>query len=207
MKSIIALLFVLSLPVHAGGGRDLPTADYVDIQRYLGKWYAVAALPQFFTRSCVGQTAEYGLINSQTISVLNTCLKKNGKRSTIKGQAVVANAATNAELIVTFNSFFTRLFRVKGDYTIIRLDPEYRYVLVGDKRRKSLWILSRTPEMPEDDYQSYVQTALELDFPVKRLVRSEFRTPDIPRRWREHQTGPAEAAAWKKVPERGDQEK
>lgn len=173
MKIIAMLMFVLSCSSFAGGGRDLPTADYVDIQRYLGKWYTISSLPQFFTRNCVAQTAEYGLINEQTISVLNTCLKKKGK-TTIKGQAVVKNAATNAELIVTFNSFFTRLFRVKGDYTIVKLDKNYRYVLVGDHKRKSMWILSRTETMPEADYKEYVSFAEEQGFPVKNLVFSKF---------------------------------
>lgn len=173
MKKLMILLLTLSFQVMAGGGRDLPTAEYVDIDRYLGKWYAISSLPQFFTRNCIGQTADYAAINPQTISVVNTCLKKNGQ-SVIKGQAVVKNAATNAELIVTFNSFFTRLFRVKGDYTIVKLDPEYRYVLVGDKKRNSMWILSRTKVMPENDYVEYVDFANEQGFPVDKLVRSKF---------------------------------
>lgn len=172
MKALTLFLLAFHLTAFAGG-RDLPTADHVEIDRYLGKWYAISALPQFFTRKCVAQTADYGLINSQTISVLNTCLKKRGK-STISGQAVVKNAQTNAELIVTFNSFFTRLFRVRGDYTIIKLDPQYRYVLVGDHKRSSLWILSREKEMPESDYAEYVALAKELGFATDRLVRSQF---------------------------------
>ncbi len=174
MKFLSMLFLGLSLTAFAGGGRPLPTAEHVDIERYLGRWYAVSSLPQFFTRNCQGQTADYGLINTQTISVVNTCLKKNGKTSNIKGQAVVANSRTNAELIVTFNSFFTRLFRVRGDYTIIRLDPDYRHVLVGDKARSSLWILSRASSMPEAEYESYVATARELGFPVDELVMSKF---------------------------------
>ncbi len=172
MKILSMLLLLISCSSFAGG-RDLPTADYVDIPSYLGKWYTISSLPQFFTRNCVGQTAEYGLINEQTISVLNTCLKKKGTTK-ISGQAVVKNAATNAELIVTFNSFFTRLFRVKGDYTIVKLDAKYRYVLVGDHKRKSMWILSRTPTMPEADYNDYVSFAEAQGFPVKNLVLSKF---------------------------------
>lgn len=151
----------------------LRTVDYVDLPRYVGKWYAVASLPQFFTRKCVGQTADYEAINSQTVSVLNTCLKVRGK-STIKGQAVVDNAATNAELTVTFNSFFTRLFRVRGDYNVINLDPDYRYVTVGGRDRKSLWIMSRTPQMPEETLAEYIENAKAQGFPVQKLIRSKF---------------------------------
>lgn len=172
MKSLLALALVVSSLGFAKSA-DLPTVSYVNVERYVGKWYSIAALPQFFTRNCIGQTADYGVINDKTISVLNTCLKEDDK-STIKGQAVVVNSATNAELQVTFDSFFTRLFRVKGEYNIIKLDENYKYVLVGSRNRRSLWIMSRTPSMPETVYNIYVQEALKLGFPVDELERSKY---------------------------------
>jgi apolipoprotein D and lipocalin family protein len=152
---------------------ELPTVSSVSIERYVGKWYSIAALPQFFTRKCIGQTADYKIIGPQTISVLNTCFKKNGS-STISGKAVVLNTATNAELEVTFDSFFTRLFRVKGEYNIIKLDKDYKFVLVGTSDRDSLWIMSRTPIMPTEEYDAYVKSAAALGFPVEKLERSKF---------------------------------
>lgn len=171
MRITTTILFLMvSLFAHAGGADPLRTADYVDVNRYIGKWYTIKALPQFFTRNCKGQTAEYDIIDEKTISVLNTCIKKKGN-TTIKGKAVVKNARTNAELVVTFNNFWTRLFRVKGDYTIIKLDDDYEHVLVGSKDRKSLWILSRHPELPEDVIKDYETTASEEGFEVSRLQR------------------------------------
>lgn len=165
---LITLLF--SLTVHA---QVLTTASHVDVERYVGKWYAITALPQFFTRNCKAQTAEYDIIDEKTISVLNTCIKKKGTTE-IKGQAVVKNKQTNAELIVTFDNFFTRLFRVKGDYNIIKLDENYEHVLVGSKDRKSLWVLSRSPDMDEETLQEYVDFAKKEGFPVGKLIRSKF---------------------------------
>jgi len=174
MKTLISLtLFLMTLTAWSKGGH-LRTVDYVDVQRYVGKWYAISALPQFFTRKCIAQTAEYEIINPQTISVLNTCLKVKGQTK-IFGQAVVKNAETNAELIVTFNNFFTRLFRVKGDYNIISLDGEYRYVTVASEDRKSLWIMSRTPSMPLEVYNEYVKEARSQKFPTDKLIISRFK--------------------------------
>lgn len=174
MKTIFfVVMLVVSLSACASNSSPLPTASSVDIERYIGKWYAISSLPQFFTRDCKGQEADYNIINSQSISVLNTCLKKN-KKTTISGQAVVTNAATNAELEVTFNNFFTRLFRVRGEYIIIKLDKDYRYVLVGSNDRKSLWILARETSMPEVTYNSYVEFAKANGFNVSKLVKSQF---------------------------------
>lgn len=171
MKTISVLFLVLfSFTTFA---QNLPTAEYVDISRYVGKWYSISSLPQFFTKKCKAQTAEYDVINEQSISVLNTCIKGKGT-TVIKGQAVVKNAATNAELVVTFNNFFTRLLRVKGDYTIIKLDSAYQHVMIGSKNRKSLWIMSRSPVMPESVFNEYLKLAQELNFNVDKMVRSQF---------------------------------
>jgi apolipoprotein D and lipocalin family protein len=75
---------------------------------------------------------------------------------------------------VTFNNFFTRLFRVKGDYTIIKLDENYEYVMVGSKDRKSLWIMSRRPDMPEEVLNEYKAFAQKEGFKISHLVQSEF---------------------------------
>ena len=172
MKKTLPLFLILlfSCSLHA---QVLTTASYVDIGRYIGKWYAITSLPQFFTRNCKGQTADYEIINSKTISVLNTCLNAKGT-TTITGKAVVKNPKTNAELVVTFNNFFTRLFRVKGDYTIIKLDENYEYVMIGSKNRKTLWIMSRRPEMAEEVLTEYKDFAKKEGFKIENLVDSEF---------------------------------
>lgn len=172
MKTLTAaFLMLFSLTTLA---QTLTTASYVDVSRYVGKWYAHYSLPQFFTRKCLGQTAEYEILNAKTISVLNTCLKAK-KDTTIKGQAVVTNATTNAELIVTFNNFFTRLFRVKGDYNIMKLDENYEYVLVGSRDRKSLWLMSRSSvEIPAEVVKEYLDLAKTEGFNISKLVKSRF---------------------------------
>jgi apolipoprotein D and lipocalin family protein len=169
------LLMLFSLVACMGiEASILPVEKNVDVSRYVGKWYAHYSLPQFFTRSCEGQTAEYEIIRENTISVFNTCLKIKGE-TTITGKAVVQNPGDNSKLIVTFNNFFTRLFRVKGDYNIIKLDKNYEYVLVGSNDRKSLWLMSRASQaMPIEVKQQYFKIATELGFDVTRLQESRF---------------------------------
>ncbi len=173
MKSLVLTICLIFSQVLLAGTR-LPTEKNVDIGRYIGKWYAVLSLPQYFTRSCVAQTADYALVGEKTISVLNTCIKANGKTKTIDGKAVVTNPVTNAELVVTFNNFWTRLFRVKGEYIIVKLSEGYDTVLVGTNDRKSLWIMSRTPGIEEKTELEFVTTAKSLGFNTSKLIRSQF---------------------------------
>ncbi|MBC7538477.1 MAG: lipocalin family protein [Bacteriovorax sp.] len=171
-KLLLSLCLLVSCSSFAES--KLPTANNVDIGRYIGKWYAVSSLPQFFTRKCIAQTADYGILNAKTISVLNTCIKENGKETNIEGQAVVVDPKTNARLEVTFNNFFTRLFRVKGEYVIIKLSEGYDTVLIGSTDRKSLWIMSRTPSIDEAIFAEYKEFAKILGFNTAKLIDSKF---------------------------------
>jgi apolipoprotein D and lipocalin family protein len=173
MKFLIATLLLIS-STFAFSEEKLPTPDSVDVGRYIGKWYAVSTLPQRFTKNCVAQTAEYGIINEKTISVLNTCIKENGKTTDISGKAVVVDPKTNARLEVTFKNFFTTLFRVKGEYVIIKLSEGYDTVLVGSTNRKSLWILSRTPAIDPAVMKEYKDYAQSLNFSVSSMIDSKF---------------------------------
>lgn len=177
MKGVFMKVFLLALLIScssiAANTGPVATTEVIDIQKYIGKWYAISDIPQFFTRSCLYQTAEYDIKTESEISVKNTCFAKS-KTKIIYGQAKVVNFDTNAELIVTFNNFWTRLFRVKGDYSIIKIDPNYEYVMVGGKNRSNLWIMSRRPQMPHELYEQYVSYAKELGFNVDSLRLSKF---------------------------------
>lgn len=152
----------------------LPTAKDVEIARYMGKWYTIAALPQFYTRSCIGQTADYEVIDEKTIHVRNTCLKENGKTKVINGKGTVVDAPNNARLQIRFNTFWTSLFRIKGEYVIIKLSEDYDTVMVGSTDRKSLWIMSRMPSIDPSEFLEYKTYANELGFSVEQLKNAKY---------------------------------
>jgi hypothetical protein len=62
------------------------------------------------------------------------------------GRAKVVDMETNAKLKVSFFGPFW------GNYWIIDLDPDYRWAVVGEPKRKYLWILSRTRSMDDELY-------------------------------------------------------
>lgn len=128
---------------------DLQTVEYVDVNRYVGKWYEIASYPTSFQRDCTGTTAEYSLKDDGTIRVFNRCLlgSLDGDENTIEGSARVVDSTTNAKLAVRFFAFF------EAPYWIIELDEEYQWAVVSDPARRFLWILSRTPTMDSAVYE------------------------------------------------------
>lgn len=148
----------------------LEVVSCVELGRYLGTWYEVANFPQGFQKGCTGTTATYTLREDGEIDVLNRCRKGSleGKEKTALGRARVVDRETNAKLEVSFFGPFW------GEYWIIELgdDFSYTYAVVGHPSRDYLWILSRTPSMPEATYEGIVTRLRTRGYEVSRLVRT-----------------------------------
>jgi len=123
------------------------TVATVDLQRYVGRWYEIARIPNRFQKECVrGTTAEYTLRADSTIEVLNSCAREDGRTEEAKGIAKIADRSSNSKLKVSFVRFLgVQLFW--GDYWVIGLGADYEYAVVGGPDRKYGWILCRTPRM------------------------------------------------------------
>ena len=120
----------------------LETVDQVDLAKYSGLWYEIAAYPNRFEKGCKCVTAEYSIIDSTTVRVINTCVdEKSGKIKKIKGKAFPVESSNNSKLKVQF------FWPFKGDYWVLYLDDEYKHAIVGSPDKKFLWILSREPNI------------------------------------------------------------
>jgi apolipoprotein D and lipocalin family protein len=140
---------------------------HVDLTRYAGLWYEIARYPNWFQPDdCYNTTATYSLLPDGTIEVLNQCREDGpeGEPDYARGIARVADPETNAKLKVTFWWPFT------GDYWIIDLGEDYEYAVVSEPRRKYLWILSRTPELPQETYDAILERLRAQGFDTDALV-------------------------------------
>lgn len=166
MKRILTFLAML-IPACGGNHPPLETVDSVDLDRYMGKWYEIARLPNSFQEDCWNSTAEYEIIDSETVRVINRCEEDStgGPIDEVTGKAWVVEGSNNAKLKVSF------FWPFKGDYWILELDDEYRWVAVGTPSREYLWILAREPEMEEEIYQSLLSKLSEKGFDVTQLIR------------------------------------
>ncbi|HTK00750.1 MAG TPA: lipocalin family protein [Bordetella sp.] len=137
----------------------------MDLRSYLGKWYEIARLPRFYQRYCVGDSiATYSVRDEHTISIENSCRTKDGDIRTAHGTAEPVVGSNNAKLEVTFLPPFT------ADYWIIGLAPDYSWSVVGSPGRKSLWILSRTPQLAPADLDKAKSIARTEGYAVGDLI-------------------------------------
>jgi apolipoprotein D and lipocalin family protein len=174
MKNVFFLfsfLMISCVSISKPSPDPVRTVDFVDLSRYLGDWYEIASFPQWFQKDCYCTRAQYSLREDGKVDVLNTCNKGtvNGEFKSAHGYAKVVDEKSNAKLKVTF---FWPFF---GDYWIIGLDKDYRYAVISNSDRSTLWILSRTPELRADLYEEALHIAKAQGLDLTKLKLNEIK--------------------------------
>ncbi len=173
---VVLVLFTVSLNANADPMQTLKTVPEVDLNRYVGTWYEIARLPNWFQKKCSGDVmATYSLLEDGRISVLNSCRGADGQLIQAEGTAKKATAnGPNSKLKVRFApKILAFLPFVWGDYWIIDLAPDYGYVAVGEPSRKYLWILSRTAKMEDTLFQSVLDEVKQQGYDLSSLIRTK----------------------------------
>jgi apolipoprotein D and lipocalin family protein len=164
------LIFILIMISIKSFSQSKPSVvQSVDLNRYTGLWYEIARLPNPFEKNLKCITATYTLREDGKITVLNKGHKISDpeKESTAKGVAWVPDKKSMAKLKVQF------FWPFSGDYWIIHLDKDYKYVLVGDPSFKYMWILCRENKMDEETYKMLLDRAVLEGFDIKPLIKVE----------------------------------
>jgi apolipoprotein D and lipocalin family protein len=147
--------------------------DRIDLTRYAGQWHEIARLPMFFERACDRDiTATYSLRADGTVSVHNACLEKSGKLRSAEGIArrpdpVQAPAKLQVRFAPAWLSFLPLVW---ADYWVIALDPDYRWAMVGEPRRKYLWILAREPTLDRATFEALKAKAQTMGYELAPLI-------------------------------------
>lgn len=172
MNPIYTLLPVLALLGACAHKPEqpLPTVATVDIARYMGNWYEIALLPNRFQSMCAADTMASYRIDGDVVRVRNRCRKADGKVEEANGVANVVEGSGNAKLRV---SFFRPFY---GNYWILALGPDYRWVLIGEPGREYGWVLSRSPQLDEATLNLVLDKAESLGYQRNAFKRSMQKT-------------------------------
>ena len=155
--------------------KPLQTVDKVQLDRYLGVWYEIARKPMYFENKCSRDvTATYTLNENGNVSVTNRCLSKDGQLQQSIGEAFVQNAPFNTKLKVSFLPEAIRWLSVaRGDYWILKIDDDYQTVLIGEPRRKYMWVLSRSAQPDQAVVNEYLEYAKSVGYNLTDLIHTK----------------------------------
>lgn len=178
-QGLVAGAIALLAVAGAGAAEPPATVAQVDLARYMGRWYEIASIPNFFQRHCVRDTtAEYALRADGLVAVTNRCTDKMGEQDEAQGVARVADP-DNAKLEVSFVSFLgVRLFW--GDYWVLGLGTDYEYALVGTPSRRWGWILARDARPGEDRIRQWLERFRDQGYDPNAFVLTRQTVPPSP---------------------------
>jgi apolipoprotein D and lipocalin family protein len=179
---VVFVCSALAVGIVLGCRSDPPLeVAAVELSRFEGKWYEIAKLPRPTQRGCENTTAFYRLKSESELDVVNECVR-DGVVTRVTAKAVVTDPEVPGKLAIDVGAFY-------GDYWIIDVGDEgqgYDYAVIGHPTRDYLWILSRTPSLPEASLRGILERAEEREFDVSRLeytkqsARSEGDAETVP---------------------------
>jgi apolipoprotein D and lipocalin family protein len=147
-------------------------APHVDLTRFMGDWYVLSCIPLWPEREAHNALESYRLDEQGSIRTTYSFLKGgfDGPRKIFSPTATVHDRATGAEWRMQF------IWPFKSAYLIHHVDAEYRTTIVGGPNLRNVWIMARTPQIPEDEYARLVERAAAIGYDVTKVRR-------VPQRW------------------------
>ena len=167
MKSIVVcILLCLGLSGCVSIPDRIEPVQGVQLNRYLGKWYEIARLDHSFERGLNDVTAEYSLREDGGVKVINRGFSSaENQWKQAEGRAYFVRDPTEGYLKV---SFFGPFY---GAYIIFGLDQEnYQYAFITSHDKSYLWLLSRTPTVPDELISPFINVSNSLGFKTDQLV-------------------------------------
>lgn len=160
----IALLLMLVTACSYGAGRDSidrRTVASLDLKSIMGTWYEIARFDHRFERGMEQVTATYTLLPDGNVEVKNKGMR-GGEEHISMGHAKPTDEPGRLRV-----SFFWKFY---SDYNILAIAPDGSWMIIGSSSPKYLWILSRTPTLPEKTLEYVVSLAAQRGYNVSKLI-------------------------------------
>lgn len=137
----------------------------VDIMMYAGKWYSILSIPRFFNKHW-RQTIETYVIHPDGYYAVFTTYK------IVNEQEIKYFRSKLTAVRGTKNSQFKLqvVWPFKDDYWVIELAEDCSYAVVGHPNLKSLTIMSRKPELPENLLSDIIDRCRRKGYDTSLLV-------------------------------------
>ena len=151
---------------------ELKTVDYVDLDRFMGKWYVIANIPTFLEKGAHNAVEVYERNPDGTIDTTFTYRDGSfdGELKEYNPKGFIRDEKTNAEWGMRF------IWPIKADYRIVYLTEDYSQTVIGRNKRDYVWVMARTPEIPDSDYAAIVGRLADMGYDTSKLEK-------VPQSW------------------------
>ena len=146
----------------------------VNLQRFMGSWHVIAAVPSFMENEAYNAIETYTLLPNGQIDTsfryrnngFDTPLKKI--HSTGFVQPDTNNAVWGVQIV----------WPIKAQYKIAYLNDDYSETIIARDKRDYVWIMARTATIPQADYAALVERVKKMGYKMSDLRK-------VPQQWPE----------------------
>lgn len=152
----------------------LTVVPQVDLPRFMGDWYVIANIPTWIEEGAHNAVESYRLQPDGTIATTFTFRAGafNGPTKRYEPTGFVLDRQSNAIWGMRF------VWPFKADYRIAYLNPEYTQTIIGREKRDYVWIMARTPLIPDSDYRALLEFLAREGYDVSKIKK-------VPQQWPE----------------------
>ena len=175
LKALVTLpIAFLLVACQTAPMNPIATVKHVDLERFMGDWYVIANIPTFIERDAYNAMESYRLTDEGTVATTFTFRQGgfDGERKVYTPTGFVRDRESNAVWGMQF------IWPFKADFRIVYLDEHYTRTIIGRNKRDYVWIMARTPSIPEADYQNLLRLLADEGYDINQIQR-------VPQRWPE----------------------
>ncbi|MGC9452135.1 MAG: lipocalin family protein [Oceanipulchritudo sp.] len=143
------------------------TESNVDLERFMGDWYVIAAIPTFIEKEAYNALESYELLPGKKVDTTFSFNKGgfNGPRKVYNPKGFVREGTGNAVWGMQF------IWPIKAEYRIVYVNEDYTRTVIGRSKRDYVWIMARTPEIPEEDYRRLLELTEDEGYNIGKVRR------------------------------------
>jgi apolipoprotein D and lipocalin family protein len=149
----------------------MPTAEDVNLERFMGDWYVIACTPLWADAEAYDAVESYRLEPDGTIATTYT-FRDGGFDGPVKTYRPTGFVRDEVNKSTWGMQFF---WPIKAEYLISYLDADYTRTIIARSARDLVWIMARTPAIPEPDYERLVARVKAWGYDVSKLRRVPHR--------------------------------
>lgn len=162
----------------ATGSRPIATEDYVDLDRFMGRWYVIANIPTPLERDVYNAVEHYELGEAERVHTTFT-YRDGGFAApveTMTPTGYVREGTGNAVWGMQF------IWPFRAEYRVLYVDDDYQVTIIGRSRRDYAWIMAREPEIDDSTLERMIDRLNDAGYDVSgvRRVPQQWPAPDQP---------------------------
>lgn len=146
----------------------------VDLSRFMGKWYVIGNIPSWQEKEAFNATETYTLNPEGKVDTVYHYRKGSfaSKVKDIHSTGFVHKGTNNAVWGVQI------IWPIKAQYVITYLNDDYSQTIIARDKRDYVWIMARTPTIPQADYDAMVAKVKAMGYDLKDLRKVPQQWPD-----------------------------